>query len=550
MLPSIYLAPDALMTREGKLVGRQSAGTGFLRAFAQAYSGSRDRLQVIHTGEPETGWYQAQLSALGWHSDVALHDANEPESWPHGVLYYPAPIGTKMAGQRARQGLASMALCGVTHTISSIGVLQQIESLVSGPFTPWDALICTSNSVRRVVEEVLQAEKSRLARRLGVPMVLPRLPMLPVIPLGVHADDFVSRPEWRQQARANWGVSDREVVVLFVGRLSFHSKANPVAMYQACARAQKISGRTIRLVELGQFANDAVQRIHQQAAQACGVNPIWMNNRESQHLHQAYAGADVFMSLSDNIQESFGLTPLEAMASGLPVIVSDWDGYKETVRDGLEGFLIPTTQNGVLPSFQSISDHYVDGRLNYDLYVANAHLQVAVDVELCARRLAMLITNEALRRRMGAAGRARVRRDYDWPHVMRQYQALWQEQEEMRCGHRFDPPQRTPAASNPLGLFDHYPTRPLSAKTPLQQDPEALPAVGDLSMWAFARHRLKDRDTLWKARAMLPQAGQPVITLQDWAAGLGWSLDEAAWQAVYMLKIAWISIAAHSSEDS
>lgn len=49
---------------------------------------------------------------------------------------------------------------------------------------------------------------------------------------------------------------------------------------------------------------------------------------------------------------------------------------------------------------------------------------------------------------------------------------------------------------------------------------------------------------------MLPQAGQPVITLQDWAAGLEWSLDEAAWQAVYMLKIAWISIAAHSSEDS
>lgn len=550
MIPSLYLAPDAFLTREGKLMGRQSAGTGFLRAFSRSYSGSEERLQLIHTPEPEPGWFQRQLRDLGWSSEVVMHAANAPEAWPHGVIYYPAPISSEMAWQRARQGLASMALSGVTHTISSIGVLKQIESLVSGPFAPWDALICTSASVRKVVHEVWQAEKSRLAQHLGVPMVHPRLPLSPVIPLGVHAADFVPRPDVRQQARASWRVTDHEIVVLFVGRLSFHSKANPVAMYQACARAQAISGRTIRLVELGEFANAAVEKIHQQAAQACGVDPIRVSGRESALLHQTYAGADVFMSLSDNIQESFGLTPLEAMASGLPVIVSDWDGYKESVRDGVDGFLIPTTQNGVLPSFQSISDHYVDGRLSYDLYVANAHLHVAVDVEQCARRLALLATDEALRRNMGAAGQARVQENYDWTHVMRQYRELWQEQELMRCGHRFDRPRRAPAASNPLALFDHYPSRSLNAKTPLQQDAGALPAVGDLNMWAFAQARLKDRDTLWQARARLPQAGQPAMTLQEWAVAQGWSLDEAAWQAIYMLKIAWISVAPYSSEHS
>ena len=34
------------------------------------------------------------------------------------------------------------------------------------------------------------------------------------------------------------------------------------------------------------------------------------------------SAADVFLSLSDNIQETFGLTPLEAMAAGLPCLVS------------------------------------------------------------------------------------------------------------------------------------------------------------------------------------------------------------------------------------
>ena len=38
-----------------------------------------------------------------------------------------------------------------------------------------------------------------------------------------------------------------------------------------------------------------------------------------------------FLSLVDCLQETFGLTPVEAMASGLPVVVSDWNGYRDTV---------------------------------------------------------------------------------------------------------------------------------------------------------------------------------------------------------------------------
>ena len=30
------------------------------------------------------------------------------------------------------------------------------------------------------------------------------------------------------------------------------------------------------------------------------------------------------------------------MAAGLPVVVSDWDGYRYTVSDGVEGFRVPT----------------------------------------------------------------------------------------------------------------------------------------------------------------------------------------------------------------
>ena len=69
---------------------------------------------------------------------------------------------------------------------------------------------------------------------------------------------------------------------------------------------------------------------------------ITLDGRQASARQTAWAGADVFCSLSDNIQETFGIVPIEAMAAGLPVVVSDWDGYKDTVRHGVDGFRIPT----------------------------------------------------------------------------------------------------------------------------------------------------------------------------------------------------------------
>ena len=42
------------------------------------------------------------------------------------------------------------------------------------------------------------------------------------------------------------------------------------------------------------------------------------------------------------MQETFGLTPIEAMACGVPQVVADWDGYRETVVEGETGFRVPT----------------------------------------------------------------------------------------------------------------------------------------------------------------------------------------------------------------
>ncbi|MCG2691806.1 glycosyltransferase, partial [Microgenomates group bacterium] len=52
-------------------------------------------------------------------------------------------------------------------------------------------------------------------------------------------------------------------------------------------------------------------------------------------LVQLYAGAKAFLALSQD--EDFGITPVEAMSCGCPVIAFNGGGYKETVIEGKTG---------------------------------------------------------------------------------------------------------------------------------------------------------------------------------------------------------------------
>src|SRR5262249_17249856 len=118
--------------------------------------------------------------------------------------------------------------------------------------------------------------------------------------------------------------------------------ANPFPMYLALERVAE--RHKVVLVECGWSDNDAIASAFNEArAKICpSVRSIVLDGREPTQLARAWACADCFCSLSDNIQETFGLTPIEAMASSLPCLVTDWNGYRDTVRDGIDGFAVPT----------------------------------------------------------------------------------------------------------------------------------------------------------------------------------------------------------------
>jgi glycosyltransferase involved in cell wall biosynthesis len=57
-----------------------------------------------------------------------------------------------------------------------------------------------------------------------------------------------------------------------------------------------------------------------------------------EELRNLYGGAKAFVALAEN--EDFGITPVEAMAAGTPVLAFEGGGYRETVIDGVTGLFI------------------------------------------------------------------------------------------------------------------------------------------------------------------------------------------------------------------
>ncbi|MBI1198509.1 MAG: glycosyltransferase [Phenylobacterium sp.] len=471
----IRFEPDGYDVSRSWLMGRQVAGHGFLRAAVDARgdaamhcytaheSSAKAFADTVHGIDPKAvcGWIRpTRLGAIGAAG---------------GILYLADPSLPNFARPRLRAGPAAYSLCGVTHTTATPGTMQLIADLLTSPVAPWDALICTSQAVAETVRRIHEAHADYLRWRLGDGVRIAG-PQLPVIPLGVHCRDFDFTDDQRHAARAALGVAPDEVVALFVGRFTFSGKHHPAAMYLGLEDAARETGARVVLVQCGWAPNEAIDEVFQHSpGHFCpSVRTITVDGRLAPERNHAWAAADIFVSLSDGIQETFGLTPLEAMACGLPTVVSDWDGYKDTVRDGVDGFRISTWAPAAGAAGADLARELEVSKIDYDYYLLAAAMATSMDHAQLVDRLALLIRDPALRKRMGAAGRERARSLFDWSHVFHQYQALWDELNARRLAASTDPAEaawlaRAPwsGAGNldPFHAFGHYPTDLITGQT-------------------------------------------------------------------------------------
>ena len=472
---AIFFVDSAYSTAK-KVMGRQSAGKAFMRGVARTWPSG-----VVHGVVPNGGTaasMEKQLRGDGFRGEFRWHDFSRWRGVESaGTLYYPAPPTREFAAARNLLGPNAFSLMGVTHTLSSDRAMDQLADLVLPPFKPWDALICTSRAAQSLVS-TLQAEVREWWRAQTGASRFVQVE-LPVIPLGVDAPSFAPAPALRASAREAFGLGPEECVFLFAGRLSFHAKANQAPLYQAL---EKVARRVpVCCIEAGIFPNDGVRQSYEAAQKllAPSVRFLVVDGRDEPRYRQAWQGADVFVSVSDNIQETFGLTPVEAMAAGLPVVVTDWNGYKDTVRDGVDGFRVPT----ILPPAGvgvDLAVRHALGADTYDFYIGRTSLATVADPMALARALLTLALDGERRRAMGAAALKRAREEYDWPVILHRYAALASDLGRIRAEAVACPVEPWPTRADPFARFAHFSSQTLGGSWLVTLLPDGVARLRDL----------------------------------------------------------------------
>lgn len=205
-----------------------------------------------------------------------------------------------------------------------------------------------------------------------------------VVPCGYDPEEF--SPVDRAEARRRLGWDQNEFAVLQLGRLVPRKGIDNAI--RGIAALKRRHGVDARLYVVGgnsptpnPIATPEIGRLTALAEREGVVDRVvFVGRRNRSTLRYYYAAADAFVTTP--WYEPFGITPVEAMACGTPVVGANVGGIRSTVLDGVTGFHVPPEDSKAL-----------------------------------ADRLSRLHADPGLRARFGEAGRVRAQRGFTWAHV-------------------------------------------------------------------------------------------------------------------------------------
>jgi hypothetical protein len=214
-----------------------------------------------------------------------------------------------------------------------------------------------------------------------------------IIPAGVNLERF--RPVERGEARARLGIPAEDFVAVYVGRMLPRKDVRNIV--RAMALLSWGTEKPLRLLIVGGDRSepdpDSTPEIGvlQALGRELGVSHLlnFTGKRGPDELRYYYAAGDV--AVTTPWYEPFGLTPIEAMACGRPVIGSAVGGITFTIQDGATGFLVPPA-----------------------------------DPEALARQLRFVLDHPEQTNLMGAWARSRAERHFSWATTAAQTAALYE----------------------------------------------------------------------------------------------------------------------------
>ncbi len=318
-------------------------------------------------------------------------------------------------------------ITSTTHSLSYASFGRGFLSQLWPGTTARDAIVATSTAGLAVVERLFTA----LRRGYGLDPDRFPAPRLARIPLGIDPAGYArSDAGAARVARGRLGLPETAVVLLVFGRISHSSKMDLLPLLRALQRvlAGGVEPSAVCLVLAGwtdddpRQVRDPVITLLSGLAANIGL-PLHAFPRPSEADKRTLFGlADIFVSLADNPQETFGLTLLEAMAAELPVVASDYDGYRDLVVDGTRGFSCRPWGCPI-----PIPGTYWRRCATTTMPSCCWPRAWPWDVAATARVLEVLLRDPHKRRAMGRAGRARVEAEFSWASVIARHLILWED---------------------------------------------------------------------------------------------------------------------------
>ncbi|MDR3641803.1 MAG: glycosyltransferase family 4 protein [Humidesulfovibrio sp.] len=436
--PGIFGTLDPFM-EDGPILGRRVANMGFLRALL-----ARDPFEAYHfflsdkdlrdsvaanLADLAPGIAQAGRFRLMDRRDLPARLADTAYACFHQSDCISHP--THIARLRNAVSPELFPITGPMHSLSYPDYpVAFLRHLWAGA-TPRDCIIATSEAGR------LAAEGFFTHLRASFSLAHIKGPSIRRVPLGLDADCLAAPlpgPEDKAALRQRLGLPVDRALILVLGRVSHASKMDMLPLIRALSRLfvatperpAPIPRESVVLVVAGWAESDDPfpQTLVDLGARMGLLVQLDLRPGE-RRKNDLLAACDIFVSIADNPQETFGITLLEAQAAGLPVVASDYDGYRDLVVHGETGLLVPTTGPEPKPG-----DDMVD-RLAPLLFDNQYHLLLAqrtvVHTPELAGALGALLADAPLRQRMGQAGRARVRAHFLWPDIITRHLELWDE---------------------------------------------------------------------------------------------------------------------------
>ncbi len=297
------------------------------------------------------------------------------------TVLLPTPTVARRAADLARQHDCDTVWFGAAAPLGLLagrlrrraGVRRAVAQ-THGHEAGWAALPGARTLLRRIADEVDVVTylgeyfRSRLAPVIGTRTDLQRLAP------GVDTDVYHPGVDGTE-IRRRYGLGDRPVIVC-VSRL-VPRKGQDALIRALPAIRRRVPDAVLLLVSGGPYRSK-LQRL------AAGQDVVFTGSVPWAELPAHYAAGDVFAmpcrTRNHGLDvEGLGIVYLEASATGLPVVAGDSGGAPDAVREGETGYVVA-------------------GR----------------DIAAIADRIATLLTDRDLARRMGAAGRAWVEAEWRW----------------------------------------------------------------------------------------------------------------------------------------